>query len=160
MATRVRAGAAERYEADFYDWALSQAEALRGGRAEELDLEHLAEEIEGLAIAIRSAVRSRTRTIMEHLLKLEYSPAQEPRNSWRATVRRARGDLHDDLTPSLRRELEEALPELYARTRADTAATLCDYGESEAAERLPAACPYDFEALLGNWLPDEHARPA
>ncbi len=66
MATKLKPPAGGLYRADFYAWARDQAEALRAGRLDELDLEHLAEEVEGLAIAVRSAVRSRTRTIIEH----------------------------------------------------------------------------------------------
>jgi Domain of unknown function DUF29 len=68
MATRTRARAADLHASDAHLWALSQADALRAGRLAELDLAHLAEEIEALAIGIKSAVRSRTRTIVEHLL--------------------------------------------------------------------------------------------
>lgn len=67
MATKLRALAAELYQTDYYVWALQQAEKLRAGRLDELDFADLAEEVEGLAIAVRSAVRSRTRTIIEHL---------------------------------------------------------------------------------------------
>lgn len=153
MATEVKVKAAQLYESDFYLWALAQAEALRAGRLEELDLANLAEEVEGLAAATKSAVRSRTRTIMEHLLKLEYSPAVEPRRGWRATVRRARQDLEDDLTASLRHLLAEELEELYARVRRDLAETMRDYGETDAAAKLPEACPYVLEQVLGDWLP-------
>ena len=159
MATQVKVKAAKLYESDFYLWALAQAEALRAGRLEELDLENLAEEIDGLAAAAKGAVRSRTRTIMEHLLKLEYSPAVEPRRGWRATVRRTRQDLEDDLTGSLRNLLPDELNELYGRVRRDLAETMRDYDEAEAAAKLPEACPYTLEQILGHWLPaDEESK--
>lgn len=153
MATEVKVKAAQLYESDFYLWALAQAEALRAGRLEDLDLANLAEEVEGLAVATKSAVRSRTRTITEHLLKLEYSPAVEPRRGWRATVRRTRQDLEDDLTASLRNLLAEELEELYARVRRDLAETMRDYGEAGVAAKLPEACPYTLDQILGDWLP-------
>lgn len=158
MATQVKTKAAKLYEADFYLWALAQAEALRAGRLEDLDLEHLAEEVEGLAAATKGAVRSRTRTIMEHLLKLEYSPAVEPRRGWRATVRRTRQDLEDDLTGSLRNLLAEELHGLYKRVRRDLAETMRDYGEGAAAAKLPEACPYTLDQILGDWLPAEESK--
>ena len=79
MATRTKARDTDLHASDAYRWALSQADALRAGRPAELDLVYLAEEIEALAIGIRSAVRSCTRMIIEHLLKLEHSQAREPR---------------------------------------------------------------------------------
>ena len=37
---------AVKYEQDFYAWAMQTAQALRGGRLSEADLEHVAEELE------------------------------------------------------------------------------------------------------------------
>jgi hypothetical protein len=38
-----------RYDQDFYSWALETIAALRSGRIAEVDLDHVAEEIEGMA---------------------------------------------------------------------------------------------------------------
>jgi hypothetical protein len=43
------------YEREFYSWALEQAELLRVRRLAELDLENLAEEIDGLARGRRAS---------------------------------------------------------------------------------------------------------
>ncbi len=154
MATRTKARDADLHASDAYLWALSQADALRAGRLAELDLAHLAEEIEALAIGIRSAVRSRTRTIIEHLLKLEPSPAQEPRHSWRRTVRVQRSELRDDPTASLRRQLEDDLAGLYRDARDNAADDLRSYGEAAAAAALPAECPYILDQIASDWLPE------
>jgi hypothetical protein len=154
MATRTKARDADLHAADAYRWALSQADALRAGRLAELDLAHLAEEVEGLAIGIRSAVRSCTRTIIEHLLKLEHSPAQEPRHGRRRTVRVQRSELRDDLTASLKRELEDDLADLYRDARDNAADDLKSHGETAAAEALPAECPYTLDQIAGAWLPE------
>jgi hypothetical protein len=37
--------------------------------------------------------------VMEHLLKLEHSPAVDPRNGWRASIRKHRRQLRIELTP-------------------------------------------------------------
>jgi len=154
MATRIKPDTAELYRSDFYLWALEQARLLRAERFHEVDLEHLAEEVEGLAAANWNAVRSHARNIIEHLLKLQYSPAQEPRNAWRHTVRMQRQQLEDVLTPTLRRDLENDLGRQYARTRRVLDATLRDYGEHRAADALPAECPYTLDEILGDWLPE------
>jgi Domain of unknown function DUF29 len=73
-----------------YAWCKAQADLLRAGRFAELDLDHLIEEIEDVGGALKRSVRNRIRTIVEHLLGLEHSPAKEPRAGWRAYVR-ARG---------------------------------------------------------------------
>ena len=62
---------------DFYLWVERRADLLRRGRFRDLDLAHLIEEVEDLGINLRNA--SRTREIILHLLKLQYSPAVEPR---------------------------------------------------------------------------------
>jgi hypothetical protein len=154
MATRVKTRSAELHASDPYLWALAQAQALRAGRLDELDLAHLAEEVEGLAIATRSAVRSRTRTIIEHLLKLQHSPATEPRHGWRRTLRVQRGRLRDDLTASLRREVEETLKELYRDARETAADDVRSHGEASAADALPPDCPYTLELVVGDWVPE------
>jgi hypothetical protein len=145
MAAKTRARPARLHGSDPYLWALSQAEALRAGRIEDLDHQNLAEEIEGLAIATRSAVRSRTRTIIEHLLKLQYSPAIDPRHAWRRTLRVQRSELLDDLTASLRRDLEDDLESLYRDARENATDDLRSQGERAAVNALPAICPYTLE---------------
>jgi hypothetical protein len=153
MATRVKPATESRYEQDFYAWSKAQAELLRAGRYADLDLEHLIEEVGDLGEALYRSARSRIRTIIEHLLKLEHSPAQEPRAGWRATVLAQRDDLRDDLTTTLRRRVADALPELFdqARKRADL--SLRDHAEDAAADALPETCPYSFEQITDDWLP-------
>jgi hypothetical protein len=74
---------------------LARLDAGPGGRAARdgiaavatsLDLEHLAEEVADLGHSERDAVRSQVRRVIEHLLKLEYSPATEPRDGWKDIV--------------------------------------------------------------------------
>ena len=101
MATPVKPRSEELYEADFDAWATEQASLLRAGRFQDLDVERLVEEVDDLGGALYRSVRSRVRTVMEHLLKLQYAPAEAPRAGWRDTVLTQRRDLIDDLTPSL-----------------------------------------------------------
>src|ERR687898_2734191 len=106
MATRVRPRSPDLYEQDFHAWAREQATLVRAGRYDELDLAHLTEEVEDLGESLYRSVRSSVRTIIEHLLKLEHSPAAEPRGLWLDTIHAQRADLEDDVTASLRRRLE------------------------------------------------------
>jgi Domain of unknown function DUF29 len=153
MATQIKTTARTLYEEDLYLWAQAQAALLRDRRFGELDLANLIEEVEDLAGAMRRSVRNRTITIMMHLLKLQHSPATDPRLGWRETIRTQRTRLLNDLTPSLRRELAGELAEVYARARHDADASLRDHGENAAAEALPEACPYGLEQIEGDWLP-------
>jgi hypothetical protein len=153
MATKIETTARNLYEEDPYLWAQTQAALLREQRFAELDLANLIEEVEDLGGSLKRSVRSHARRIMEHLLKLQHSPATEPRLGWRATIRTQRSELLDHLTPSLHRELEGELDELYARARHDAEAALRDHGEHAAADALPRGCPYDTAQIEGDWLP-------
>jgi hypothetical protein len=153
MATRIKPKSEPLYEQDFYAWSKAQADLLRAGRYADLDLEHLIEEVDDLADALKRSVRNRIRTIIEHLLKLQHSPAHDPRAGWRATVRAQRIKLRDGLTASLRPKVENELAELYADARGLAEGGLRDHGENATADALPPTCPYTLDQITGDWLP-------
>jgi Domain of unknown function DUF29 len=153
MATRIKARPKNLYEDDFYVWTERQAELLRTRRFADLDLDNLIEEVEALGRAEKSKVSNNARVIMEHLLKLQYSPATEPRNKWRATVREHRRRLENDVTPHLRRSLLDDLGRQYAMARDDARSSMRDHGEDAAADALPETCPYALDQITGDWLP-------
>jgi len=146
------------YEDDFYAWTRDQAAALRRLAEQRwngpLDLEHLAEEVEELGMQARNAVRSQLERVIEHLLKLEHSPAAEPRAGWMNSVDDARARTEDAMTPTIRRETEPLLSMLYRRARRRVARDLVAQGEKEVARALPADCPYTLDDLIADdWWP-------
>jgi Domain of unknown function DUF29 len=153
MATQIKPKKKELYQKDFYVWALEQADRLRAKRFDALDLDNLIEEVEGLADVKRSAVLNNARVIMEHLLKLQHSPATDPRKGWRASAVEHRARLEVELTPRLRQILDEERPRIYGIARRAAEASLRDHGEQAAADALPATCPYTLEQITGDWLP-------
>jgi hypothetical protein len=153
MATRARTRTSDLYERDYYAWGREQATLLRAERYDELDLEHLSEELDHLGGSLYRSVRSRMRTIIEHLLKLEHAPAAEPRALGRDTIHAQCADLEDDLTASLRRRLQAELPKQYARARDAAVRSLRRHGETTAADALPETCPYALDQIAGEWLP-------
>ena len=74
----------------FVRWAEQQSSALRDaarvGTNLPLDWENLAEEIESLGASQRRELRSRLSVILEHLMKLDHSPAIDPRTGWMDTI--------------------------------------------------------------------------
>lgn len=142
---------ADLYEEDFYVWTVVQADLLRARRFEALDLENLIEEVEGLGDAKKSAVLSNATVIVEHLLKLQYSPAQDPRAGWIDPVLEHRNRLEYDLTPRLRQILEDELPRAYAIAPRTAERRLRVHGEDSAAAVLP--CPYTADQITADWWP-------
>jgi hypothetical protein len=146
-----------RYEDDFYAWTQYQAAVLRSMPVSDnrFDREHVAEEIEDLGKSERDAVRSQIRRIIEHLLKLSHSPAEQPRFDWIETVLDARQILSDKISPTLRRDAEENLEKLYADARKRAAAGLRRHGEPDAADALPQTRPYSLDDICReDWYPD------
>ncbi len=153
MATRVRPEAEQLYEEDFYVWTEVQAGLLRERRFEALDLDNLIEEVEDLGRAAKSAALNNASVVIEHLLKLQFSPATDPRPGWVDTIVEHRRRLELDLTPRLRQILEEELSRVYALTRRGTERKLRAHGEHAAADALPETCPYTLDQITGDWWP-------
>ena len=88
-------------------------------------------------------------------MKLEHSPAIEPRSEWMVSIANARAELEEKLSATLRRDAEAELPRLYARAKTVARVGLVKYGESNAAARFPAACPYTLDQILDDdWYPE------
>jgi hypothetical protein len=151
-----------RYDDDFYAWTQYQAGVLRTmpTRDNRFDREHVAEEIEDLGRSHRDAVRSQVRRILLHGLKLAHSPARDPRSDWMDSIDDARAEIDDKLTPTLRRDIDEALPRLYASVRQRVLRDLEKYGERSAALSVPIECPYTVDQILAeDWYPEPADRP-
>jgi hypothetical protein len=141
------------YEQDFYLWTQRQAELLRAGRFAELDLPHLIEEVEDLGVNLRNAVTRRTREIILHLLKLQYSPAVPPRAGWQESIGKQRDDLELELTASLQQHLEREFEKIFQKARRRAIDELAR--DKVAPDQLPKACPYTLEQIIDPlWQPD------
>jgi hypothetical protein len=146
------------YQTDYYAWTQQQAAKLRAMAKRRvnstLDLDNLAEEIESLGRSDWRAARSQVQRVIEHLLKLEFSPARDPRVQWLDSIDSARNELTDLLTPVLRREVEDDLADTFRRARETATKALRRHGERDAARALPTTCPYGFEQILDkDWYP-------
>ncbi len=153
MATKIKPETKSVYDQDFYVWTEVQAELLRQRRFDELDLDHLIEEVEGLGDAKKSAVLSNATVVIEHLLKLQHSPAADPRAGWIDSILEHRNRLEYELTPRLRQILQDELPRVYAVARRTADRRLRVHGENFAADGLPNICPYGVDQIIGDWWP-------
>jgi Domain of unknown function DUF29 len=96
------------YNADVIAWANEQASLLRAGRFSDLDIEHIAEEIEDVGKSEERELASRMSILLSHLLKWEYQPERRGA-SWENTIntQRKRIDRRINRTPSLRASLAD-----------------------------------------------------
>jgi hypothetical protein len=153
------------YETDTAAWSEHQAAALRaaahGGSNQLLDWDNLAEEIEELAKSLRRRLRSQIGRIIQHQVKLEYSPAIDPRKGWRRTIRLARLDIDRILeeSPSLKREIPRLIEKETAGAVQLAILDLEDRAEIDQME-LPTirSMSYTEEQVMGDWFPEEPPR--
>jgi hypothetical protein len=129
------------YDRDVILWAEEQARLLRAGHFSELDIEHIADEIEDVGKAEKRELASRMAVLLAHLLKWRFQPEKRT-NSWRSTIKtqRQRIELALRATPSLMSVLRDSDWQrdawLDARTQAERETGL---------EDLPEDCPVTFE---------------
>ena len=153
MARAIRSKVKDLYDEDFYVWTEVQAGLLRERRFEALDLDNLVEEVEALGRAEKSRVLNNASVIIEHLLKLQHSPATEPRAGWIDSILEHRRRLEFDRTPRLSSILADELPRVYEITRRIAERRLRTYDEHAAADAVPATCPYTLDQITGDWWP-------
>jgi hypothetical protein len=150
------------YENDTAAWAEQQSTALRaaarGGSNQLLDWENLAEEIESLRKSLKYALGSQIFRIIHHLVKLEYSPALDPRKGWRRSIRQARMEIDRILrdSPSLRREVASLLAEEMKPAIEYAMQDLQEFDELDR-NQLPSLrrASYTEQQVLGAWFPDD-----
>lgn len=141
------------YETDFHAWALQNASMLRQGRLDELDIEHIAEELEGMSASERRELLNRLQVLLLHLLKYQYQPESRGKN-WLLTISHQRTAIERLLeqSPSLGGMLnEETVAKVYAKAVREAVI------ETDLERHLfPVACPYLIERVLEeDWLPED-----
>jgi hypothetical protein len=135
------------YDRDFYTWTQEQARLLRAKGEllpnDAVDWDRVAEEVEDMGKEVARSAASAYARILEHLLKLEHSPARDPRNTWRRSVRAQRTELERLLpdNPGLRPRLDELYADAWRFARREAAAALVEEDGVDSAT-LPAECPY------------------
>lgn len=104
------------YEEDFYAWTTHNVKLLREGNLSEIDVEHIAEEIESMGKSEKRELLSRLAVLMAHLLKWKFQPARRSK-SWALTIKNQRIELDDLLeeSPSLKKELGVKFNHAYER---------------------------------------------
>ena len=73
------------YETDFNLWLEQTAILLKAGKLNQLDIENLLEEIEGMSRQEKDALESNLIRVLQHLLKWNYQPEKRS-PSWSYTI--------------------------------------------------------------------------
>ena len=130
------------YDTDVILWSEQQARLLRAGRFAELDIEHLADEIEDVGKSEKREFASRMAVLLAHLLKWSRQPKMRT-NSWRSTivVQRKRIALAIKATPSLKAVMRD--PDWREDIWLD--ARRAGAEGNGAGRTLPEACPWTME---------------
>jgi len=139
------------YETDFYLWTQQQADLLRNGQFNriDLDLENIAEEIESMGKRDRRSISSYIQNVLLHLLKWRDQPERRG-TSWRLSIRNGRHQIDRMLreSPSLQPQLPGIIQDEYPLARENAAD---ETGLPLAT--FPEQCPFSVEQITENYWP-------
>ncbi|MFO1430190.1 MAG: DUF29 domain-containing protein [Candidatus Competibacteraceae bacterium] len=134
------------YSQDFYAWASQNAALLKARRFDEVDIDHVVEELESMSKSERRELINRLAILLAHLLKWRYQPERRG-NSWIGTIEEQRLSVLEVLedSPSLKYELDVKLTQSYLKA---LAIAVKDTGLSKVS--FPLNCPWTLEQILDN----------
>jgi len=132
------------YETDIIAWADEQAALLRAGRLADIDIGHIAEEIEDVGKSEQRALASRMAVLLAHLLKWQFQP-QWRGSSWQRTIKEQRRAIAAHLrdTPSLKQAL--ANPNWWEGVWADAVTQAI---KETGLDHFPDDCPWTVQQVL------------
>ncbi|TVR67530.1 MAG: DUF29 domain-containing protein [Candidatus Competibacteraceae bacterium] len=140
------------YETDFYRWTQEQADLLRQGQFNrvDLDLANIAEEIESMGKSQRDAVESYLANIIMHLLKWRYQPERRG-TRWELSIDNGRYQVSRKLrnNPSLKPHLSTMVNEEYRQARKNAS-----WETGLPLVTFPDECPFTVDQITGDYWPD------
>ena len=139
------------YDQDFYGWTVEQVALLQNKQFDQIDLEHIIEEIESMGKAERNQLRNRLTVLLMHLLKWQYEPSRRC-TSWVQTIREQRRAIPRLIkeNPSLKSSLADLLLDAYSNAVEDAA------DETNLPISLfPTDCPWSYTQFMDKeFFPD------
>jgi hypothetical protein len=152
------------YDEDVYAWSEQQAAALRRLAARrdlpnDLDLTHVAEEIEDVGVSQLHAVRSLIRQMLVHAIKCWADPDAPSVRHWVAEIGNWHDSLLDRLTNAMRAKIDMQV--LWRRAVQQADLDLAAQDRDAARERLSAGLrevigPITLDDLAGQTLAVEY----
>jgi hypothetical protein len=143
------------YEDDFVAWLEDQARHARRGEIDALDLENIAEELEGMARSDRREIRNRLAVLLAHLLKCWVRPEKHSA-SWLGTIAEQRDHILHVIedSPSLRSFPAQILERAYPEARRKAALQM-----RVREDVFPETCPFNIDEVLDiGWPPSDRAK--
>lgn len=139
------------HDRDFCLWIQETIRSLRSGDLNEIEIDHLIEELEDMGNSQKDALESNLIRVLQHLLKWKYQK-QKRSNSWKASITEHSLRLNKAFkkSPSLRRYFEQVFDECYTDARLITSReTGLDL------EQFPETCPFSPSDVLNpQYLPE------
>ena len=140
------------YDEDYHLWYSENARLIREKKFDEIDIEHIAEELDSMGRHEKDKLESFLIVLFLHLLKLKYQGNYEVGiRSWKLSVKehRLRTNKHLKNNPSLKGVLQEIVKDAYSIARIEAAK---ETGLTE--ETFPLKMPFKLEqALAEEWFP-------
>lgn len=139
------------YEQDFYSWTKEQAELLRSGQFNSLDIPNLIEEIETMGRSEKRELESRLTILLLLLLKWKYQEVRRGR-SWQLSIDEQRIQFRKTLkeNPGLKSALDGIIKDAYEL------AVIQASRETKISKAVfPENCPWELESITNDdYLPD------
>lgn len=134
------------YEKDFYQWTLQTVQMLKDKAFNEIDINHLIEEVESMGASDYRELRSRLIVLMAHLLKWEYQP-KERSSGWVGTIEEQRIQLQGliEQSPSLK---NKAIACLENNVNYLKALNIASRETMIPKKAFPQVSPYSLSELL------------
>ncbi|MGQ9366739.1 DUF29 domain-containing protein [Azospirillum sp. ST 5-10] len=138
------------YDADIFAWSQQQASVLRRlahtrrDLPNDLDLDHVAEEIEDVGLSELRTVEKLLRRMLGHAIKLVSAPGSDAVRGWRKEVRTFQADAPTHLTNAMRPRID--LDRAWRLALRDAGDDLAEYGDTMLP--LPTTCPRTLDDLL------------
>ena len=136
------------YHRDILAWSQHQADLLRrvaqGERVNDVDWQHVVEEIEDVGVSQLNAVQSCLRLMLVHLLKLRAWPDSLAAGHWRAEIVSFQADAAQRFAPSMEQKID--LDRLYRIALRQASKAGDDSGRDPLP--LPQTCPFTLDQLL------------
>ncbi|VXD12295.1 DUF29 domain-containing protein [Planktothrix paucivesiculata] len=139
----------EIYEKDYFLWLEQTIKLLKNRHLNQIDYDHLIEELEELGNEQKRKVESLLEQIIRHLLLYQYWETEFQYNShhWHAEIIGFRTQIKRRLTTNLKQYLSQELLSIYADALKFVKA-------KTQLDNFPQQCPYTFEQILDeDWLP-------